>query len=275
MSTEQDTTRIVRSWLEDGVTALPERVLDAVLEQLPSTNQRRVPWGRPAFRRATTGRLGLAAAAMVIVALVAISLAPRDDVGGRPTSTPGTSPTSAPSPVLFTYAFDGFPVGVSFEAPRDWARCMDYPLEEAICRPTETAELAVSLLIVDNVVIDPCRADEALLDPPPGPSVDELVAAIVSLPGFTPSQVREIELDGYSGKEFTIFAPLGGSCDLKTWATAERVNGVSAGETNIVRILDVDGTRVTMTGAYRSAGRPSDDDIAEIEQVMDSVDFTP
>ena len=41
MSTDRDVTRIVRSWLEEGVTALPDRVLDDVLDQLPATPQRR------------------------------------------------------------------------------------------------------------------------------------------------------------------------------------------------------------------------------------------
>ena len=44
MSTDRDTTRIVRSWLEEGVTALPDRVLDAVLDQVPATPQRRSWW---------------------------------------------------------------------------------------------------------------------------------------------------------------------------------------------------------------------------------------
>ena len=48
MSTDRDVTRIVRSWLEVGVTALPDRVLDNVLDQLPATPQRRAPW--PAWR---------------------------------------------------------------------------------------------------------------------------------------------------------------------------------------------------------------------------------
>ena len=41
MNPERDTTRIVRSWLENGVTDLPDRVLDTVLDQLPATPQRR------------------------------------------------------------------------------------------------------------------------------------------------------------------------------------------------------------------------------------------
>ena len=44
MSTDRDVTRIVRSWLEEGVTALPDRVLDSVLDQVPATPQRRVTW---------------------------------------------------------------------------------------------------------------------------------------------------------------------------------------------------------------------------------------
>ena len=41
MTTDRETTRIVRSWLQLGVDRLPERVLDAVLDVLPATPQRR------------------------------------------------------------------------------------------------------------------------------------------------------------------------------------------------------------------------------------------
>jgi len=48
MSTDRETTRIVRSWLEEGVTALPDRVLDTVLDQVPVTPRGSMP------RRATS-----------------------------------------------------------------------------------------------------------------------------------------------------------------------------------------------------------------------------
>ena len=44
MKPERDTTALVRSWLENGVTDLPDRVLDPVLDQLPATPQRRHAW---------------------------------------------------------------------------------------------------------------------------------------------------------------------------------------------------------------------------------------
>ena len=65
MSTDRDTTRIVRSWLEEGVTALPDRVLDAVLDQIPATSQRRAWWPARRFRDMNTPfKLAMAAAAV-------------------------------------------------------------------------------------------------------------------------------------------------------------------------------------------------------------------
>jgi hypothetical protein len=52
----------------------------------------------------------------------------------------------------------------------------------------------------------------------------------------------------------------------KTWATRDRANGVSAGEVNLVRILDVDGVRVVITGAYHpaQASEPVPDDLMRV-----------
>ncbi len=105
MSTERDVTRIVRSWLEDGATALPDRVLDSVLDQLPMTSQRRSWW--PAWRLSEMNnalKLAIAAVAVVVVALVGINLLPRSEgVGGSgqtPSPSPAPSLTASPSPSL-------------------------------------------------------------------------------------------------------------------------------------------------------------------------------
>ena len=65
MSTDRDVTRIVRSWMDEGVTQLPDRVLDAVLDQLPATPQRRSVWTarRLFLMNNNIVRYGLAAAA--------------------------------------------------------------------------------------------------------------------------------------------------------------------------------------------------------------------
>ena len=74
MSADRDADRIVRSWLEEGVTTLPDRVLDAVLDQVPATPQRRSTWW-PARRLPdmnNTAKLALGGVAVVVIALLGI-----------------------------------------------------------------------------------------------------------------------------------------------------------------------------------------------------------
>ncbi len=58
----------------------------------------------------------------------------------------------------------------------------------------------IGFQVVENVIADPCGA--GLLDPPVGPSVDEMVAAISSLDGFEASAPTDATVDGFSGQEF-------------------------------------------------------------------------
>ena len=101
MSADPETTRILRSWLDEGVTELPDRVLDAVLDQVPATSQRQAPW---LARRTTTMntylRFGAVAAALLLAAIVGAQL-----IGGGPnvsnpgpTTTPQPTPTPEPTP---------------------------------------------------------------------------------------------------------------------------------------------------------------------------------
>ena len=55
MTTNKEMERIVRSWLEPGLTTLTDDVLDPVLDQLPATPQRR-PWW-PARRTPTMNKI--------------------------------------------------------------------------------------------------------------------------------------------------------------------------------------------------------------------------
>jgi hypothetical protein len=99
MATDRDTTRIVRSWLEEGRTALPDHILDAVLDQVPATRQRRAWW--PAWRFAdmnNIAKLLIAAAAVAVVAIVGINLLPARDGGAGGGSV--VSPSPSPSPAL-------------------------------------------------------------------------------------------------------------------------------------------------------------------------------
>ena len=95
MSTDRETTRVVRSWLDEGVTKLPDRVLDVVLDQVPSTPQRRSGWSAwRSYRMNTYAKLAATAAAVVVFAVVGYQLLPRSGgPGGQPTIAPSPSPS--------------------------------------------------------------------------------------------------------------------------------------------------------------------------------------
>ena len=102
MSTDRDVTRIVRSWLEEGRTALPDRVLDTVLDQLPTIPQRRAWWPVRRLNEMNNAlKFAIAAAALLVVAVVGISLLPRQggigSSGSGETPRPSASPSAAPS----------------------------------------------------------------------------------------------------------------------------------------------------------------------------------
>jgi hypothetical protein len=197
------------------------------------------------------------------------------------TPTAGTSPRELPGEGDLTagsYFLSEFPAAITFdipplEPPAVWFACSPSAVEQAVCYQRGPGQVvAVTFQIVDNVVAE-CADQEtaALFDPPVGPSVDDLVTAISSLDGYEATAPVDITVSGFEGKEFTLTA-VRHACGA-TWATADRITGMGAGESNLLRILDVDGVRVVIAGAY-TASTP-EADVANMEQVMDSVQIEP
>lgn len=107
MSTDRETTRVVRSWLDEGVTKLPDRVLDAVLDQVPATPQRRSGWSAwRSYRMSSYLKIAAAAAAVIILAVAGYQLLPRNGgIGGQPTAPPSPTPSVLANG---TFSFLGF-----------------------------------------------------------------------------------------------------------------------------------------------------------------------
>ncbi|HEX5039017.1 MAG TPA: hypothetical protein VFW95_02645 [Candidatus Limnocylindria bacterium] len=276
MTTDRGTTRAVRSWLEEGVDRLPDRVLDAVLDQLPATHQRGRAWWTPRKLDRLSGMtLVIASAAIVVAVLLGLDLISRQNVGNsEPDATPATSAASLPRMEgseldAGRYALEGFPVQVQFDLPAGWVACSSSVVEQVVCTAPRTGgEIGLSFLVVENVVADPCG--DRLLDPPVGPSVDDLVVAIVNLDGFTADAPRDVGVSGFPGKEISITAPAASACALLTWSMGTRTNGVGNGERNVLRIVDVDGTRVMFAAASFPGVTPAES-VAELSAIMDSI----
>jgi hypothetical protein len=128
--------RIAEAYMADGPTVLPDRVLDAALDEVHLTRQRRslarVPWRYPLMN--TYAKIALAA--VVVIALGAVGLAifrpgSSPNVGGppaasptpsaAPTASPTPSPTPAPTAPSLTGRFTSDIHGLSIAYPETWS----------------------------------------------------------------------------------------------------------------------------------------------------------
>jgi hypothetical protein len=155
--------------------------------------------------------------------------------------------------------------------------------------------VGVSITTVSNLVSDGCR-DHSWADPPVGPSVDDLAAALADLAPFkVTSPPRDVTIYGYRGKHLELTVPdlpVEGQGDdrrftgcqegnLKSWVGAvdtepgDAFYGYNAepGRTEDFWILDIEGTRL-MIEANWSPDSPRKD-VAEMRGLLDSIRIEP
>ena len=104
MNERSDIDRVLSYWLEDGPETMPDRVVDVVARRInlrPQRRSRRLLWR---FPMSPAMKYGLAAPAVLVVAVVGYNLLPRGlSVGPPATATPAptvvsSSPTPPPAP---------------------------------------------------------------------------------------------------------------------------------------------------------------------------------
>jgi hypothetical protein len=306
MTTDRDTTRIVRSWLSSDGPESADRVLDNVLAALDATPQRRSWW--PAWRIAdvnTYSKLATAAAAVVVLAVAGILFFPRNSgIGGSggsspspaPTigssSSPPPAPTTAPSPsdaAAASFPPDGqlaigrYPmaregVQLSFAVAVDgWTAGQGFFVD----RGTENAPDGAALIFCpgapDNVYGDPCT--KTPLSPPAVKTAAGLAAAVSRVKGTKlVSGPTDTTVGGYPTKHVVIRIPASIPCkpgEFQLWYDGDPVgNGRYAqgfDETLYVWIVDVRGTLVWIDGETYKGAAPELE--AGLQQIIDSITF--
>jgi hypothetical protein len=292
MSTERDVTRIVRSWLEEGVPTLPDRVLDAVLDQVPATRQRRAWW--PARRLPhmnTSIRIAMAAAAVVVLALVGVNLIPKTggvgSSGGAPsapvpTATPTPTPTPSPAPTLppsgalapGTYRSDF----ITYTLPAGWSAYGGFAALTNNSNPPNGMAIVPDRGIA-VVYKDPCHWKTT--SAPVGPTVDALVAAFVAQKRGATVTPIDVTIDGFKGKQIDLMVPLAekiASCDGGEYHSSGDGHGgdrynQGPGQHDLLDILDVSGKTLTIQRSFYPANTPAD--MAELQAIFDSIKITP
>jgi hypothetical protein len=292
MTTNKEMERIVRSWLEPGLTTLTDDVLDPVLDQLPATPQRR-PWW-PARRIADMSafaKFAIAAAAVMVVAVVGYNLlgaAGSGQVGSSP--SPSAEPSSSLPPLApwtgeaidpGRYRWTSPVADVSFTLPDG------YSGRDGLMQKNEDTPTAVGFrgnlpgtgYEVNSVYSDACSGEPE----PIGDSVDDLVAALESQ-GSSDVVVGDVAAGSVAGKRIEISETPGldrSQCTYgidgphQIWVEVSG-NGYLAfgGDSRaVVYIFDVDGNRLVFWGAF--APETTEADVEEIDAIVQSFEFTP
>lgn len=205
MTTQRDPDRLIRAFLAEGRTDLPDRAYDAIRSDIERTRQRVVigPW-RPTFMN-TYVKLAIAAAAVVVVAVIGFNLLPADNrQTGSPSPTPAASPTPATTPTptvaptprptavavfppagpispgTYTAVLEGIRVSFTVSAT-GWVVSEGNFVGTASYGQPADVSFNMWPNSPDNVYSDPCG--HTPLDPAPGYTAADLIAAAAAIPG--------------------------------------------------------------------------------------------
>lgn len=220
-------------------------------------------------------KLGLAAAAVAVAALLGFNylVAPNiggPNLGGGPESTPTPSPTSSPTSYLITNE-EG--VRVTLALPDGWVRG-GWLVNNA--RDTRTELTAIQVWAVPgNSYTDPCQWTETALDPPLGPTVDDLATALENQL-TREATVSDVTLDGYAGTLVKMTVPTDAvfsDCDSGEFRSWDGRFHQGPGQQDDVYILDVDGFRLVID-ALSYPGSPAAD-LEKLQQMLDTIQIEP
>ena len=309
MTTRPDVDRSIQTFLDEGLTELPDRAFDAVRRDIHRTRQRVVigPWREPDM--ATLARVAIAAAAVFVAAFAWVNFGPRQGLVGTsptPTASPSASPSASaqPSSIAAASAFPLVPsgnilipagtyrlgLGDAAETTRIVAtlgpgwRSDDGAL---IFLDSARADgVAFGAWPVGGTVIDPCTNHAAKQPAPPlgVEGIDELATQLSTQKG-TRGTATAVTIDGFTGTlvEITVASDVDISkCKLEEgegrfyiWGSGGQgsryVQG--NGETNRVWIMNVNGTRYTFMARVPKGITAAE--IAELDSVVASIQLEP
>jgi hypothetical protein len=295
MTARRDPDGLIRAFLEEGQTQLPDRSFDAVRDAIDRTRQRTGlgPWRtQPMFNTFRPAPLIAGLAAIAVVALV-IARAPADRPGASavpsaaPSSSAAGTPAASGSPdsAYLDYVWPGPLQAGTYATPFSWA----IPFELAFTVPagwnaydievTRGNRLSVSVQLVENTYIDPCDVT-TFRDPPIGPTVADLVASFALVERVDWNTARPVSRSGFSGQvlDYAVATPCAGAAEGRMWSHPE--DQIVPGHlgppwwptrpgNHRLEVLDVNGVRLVIDAT--AGENPSEADQAELDNVLASL----
>jgi hypothetical protein len=283
-----DFDRTARLWLQDGPSQLADRVLEAALDEIHVTRQRRALWPAWRFPSMSIAIRVAAVAAVLVVAVAGIRyFSPEDGGVGHPQAS--LSPLPSPRGTIVvgeavslqpgTYVTaDDFLVRAGFTVPAGWDGNLGGPYALFVARHDGQAEVIIS--VFDKIYADPCHLDQGIADPAPGPTVDDLATAISTMPTVQVTTPTEGTLGGYAGKQLTITAPGSGfGCAIAQdgfpmWQLPLGATYTMApGQNDRIWILDVGGQRIVIDAIEHPGETPQL--ATDVQGILDSIRLAP
>jgi hypothetical protein len=247
--------------------------------------------------RRKAGVYGLVATFVILAGVVAAGSLRSGDDG---TVIPGSAATSSATPIPSlpfgalepgTYVVSTLDPGfdashrITISVPSGWEGFGESAVLNFGSGPYP--DMAVGAGIVENTYAKPCRWESTALDPPLGPQVDDLVAALANQQGRDATTPTDVTLDGYAGKYMELTTPVEHSfrespidpanCDggeFRSWLYTDGGSKYTQpGQHELLWILDVDGVRLVIDAKY-SPGN-SAQDRAELLQIVESIRIDP
>jgi hypothetical protein len=302
MTTDRDFDRIATAWLADGPEELPDRVMDAVVDEIHVTPQRhalRLPWRFPSMN--TPARVAAAAVigVLAIGGAVYVLQPGQAAIGG---ARPTPSPTPSPSPVVLTEGalaagtYTTMPfvgadalgvclsqpgckedpaddtIRITFTVPDGWTGAPRHTVWVAAPAGTPTPAW-ITFERGASLYAQPCGNT-----PPPtisvGPTVDDFVNALVAHPKLSVTAPVDVALAGFSGKYLDLQVPADiSACPTAYWPWEPGFYAQGPSQRWHLWVLDVNGVRVVVRGmdfATTSATQQ-----AELRAIVESIQILP
>jgi hypothetical protein len=272
--------------MQEGVTQLPDRVLDDVLDQLPATRQRRAGLlaGMVPVLNGNALRVGIAAVVLGAAAFLGVRFLPGGGGVGGPLSSAPAGLLPEGSHVVWE---GGYATGVSVTVVIPAAEWYGEAGGGTLTKHNNAyAPDGAGMFVFPGdgemaVYGDPC--DWFMSRPVlPQRTVDEFVTAISAQASRAASSPIDVTLDGYAGKSLILHVPddaVFSECHLGMFASwglrgADKNHyrfHQSPGQTDKLWILDVNGELVVIDIGYYD-GTPQEV-IDELEAIVESTTF--
>ena len=234
-----------------------------------------------------------AASVVVPAAIIAFALASCQAGSSEPTATVtvtvSAEPTATPVPRLNgqdpldagRYQVNGgVSTGLSVEVPGSgWSASGDWVVIGP--RGNDLPDgMAIRFYTIPNLAANPLSHSAGNLDPPVGPTVDDMVQAIVAHPALTASVPEDITIDGHAGQLVTITIPADAELPIVEGGPAYYfyaepsgggIWGFAPGQTFDWYIVDVDGQRLIIDSFHYPG--TSEEDLSAQRTVVESVQF--